>query len=228
MKKVVIFVCLILFFISCENGHLKVPQGNWKYSLYVNGIKVGTANISNKITNNTYISSSEYIMKMNGLTTITKDVIIETLDFKPVRLESYSKIDNSGEIHENKIVSVFNGREVELSYGDKKAGYTVDRDFIIDGNFFMGKLFEGKFREGMEVSGYIYNPSVELETPVKATTRVVGFKDVLINGKEKKLLHISQSIENLNDNVDLFIDKEGILQKGVIYMLNIKIELVKI
>lgn len=228
MKRIIIYICFLFFFLSCRSGPAKIPQGNWKYILYVNDTEVGTANISNKIENKTYISSSEYTMKMQDLTTVTKDVVIETLDYKPVRLESYSRIENAGKIHENNIVSVFSGNEVELSYGKKKVKYSVNRDFIIDGNFFMGKLIEGKFEKGMEVSNYIYNPSVELETPVKATTKVIGFERIMINGKEKDLMHISQSIENINDNVDLFIDDQGILQKGIIYMLNIKIELIKI
>ncbi len=224
-SPVFILACL-LFFSTCETGPEKIPNGEWKYKLYVNGIEVGTALISNRIENGNYLSLSEYSMKMGDMTTLTRDKITETLDFKPVRLESYSRIENADNVHETNIISVFDGRNVELTYGNKKYNYTVNRDFIIDGNYFMGKLIQGKFRKGLEVSNYVYNPSVELETPIKAITRVVGFENVQINGEEKQLLHIVQSIENISDNIDLFIDSKGILQKSIIHMLNLKIELI--
>ena len=130
------------------------------------------------------------IMKAMNLNTITKDKIIETLDFKPLRLESYSRIENDGEIFETNIISVFNGRKVELSYNGEKYRYTIDRDFILDGNYFMHELIDVKFKKGFEVSNYIYNPSVELESPIKATTKVIGVKDIIINKKKQKLIHI--------------------------------------
>jgi hypothetical protein len=206
----------------------KIAQGDWKYKLYVNEVEAGTALISNKIKDNKYISSSEYSMKLADLNTLTRDVITETTDFKPVKLESYSKIVNKGQVTETNIISIFKGKEVEVTYGKKKVNYTVNRDFIIDGNFFMTKLIEAKFKQGFEITNYVYNPSVELETPIKVTTKVVGFEKIMINGKENKLMHIVQSLENIKDNIDLFIDEHGVLQKGIIYMLNLKIELIKI
>ncbi len=213
---------------NCHSFPEKIPQGEWKYKLFVNGLEIGTALISNKISNSNYISSSEYNMKLADMKTITKDIITETTDFKPVKLESYSKIENAGKVHETKITSLFKGKDVELTFGDKKYNYTVNRDFIIDGNFFMSKLIQAKFRQGFEVTSYVYNPSVELETPIKAITRIVGYEKIMINGKEYNLIHITQSIENIKDNIDLFIDSNGILQKGIIRMLNLKIELIKI
>lgn len=229
MKK--IFYCFItIVFLSSDCSALpeKIAQGEWKYKLYVNEVEAGTAIISNLVKDNKFISSSEYKMKLADLNTITKDIITETTDFKPVKLESYSKIVNKGQVSETNIISIFKGKEVEVTYGKKKVNYTVNRDFIIDGNFFMTKLIEAKFKQGFEITNYVYNPSVELETPIKVTTKVVGFEKIMINGKEKKLMHIVQSLENIKDNIDLFIDEYGVLQKGIIYMLNLKIELIKI
>jgi len=80
----------------------------------------------------------------------------------------------------------------------------------------------------LKVSNFVYNPSVELETPIKATAKVIGEEEVVVNGKNIKLFHIKQSLENIEDNIDLYVDGKGILQKGIIHMLNLKIELVKI
>jgi hypothetical protein len=228
MKKYIIIIIIFFMFSNCHSAPDKIAQGEWNYKLFVNGLEVGTAIISNRISDSNYISTSEYNMKLADMNTITKDIITETTDFKPVKLESYSKIENAGKVHETKIISIFKGKEVELAFGDKKYNYTVTRDFIIDGNYFMSKLIEAKFRQGYEITNYVYNPSVEAETPIKATTKVAGYEKIMINGKEFNLIHITQSIENIKDNVDLFIDNNGILQKGIISMLNLKIELIKI
>jgi hypothetical protein len=223
-----IFFLFLLFSSNCRALPETFAQGEWEYTLFVNGISVGTAKISNKTIDNKYISISEYIVKLEDTTTITKDTVTETIDFKPVKLENYLKIVKAGKVHETNIVSVFNGKNVELTYNKKKYNYKINREFIIDGNFFMSQLIKSKFKPDLEVVNYVYNPAVELETPIKATTKVIGTENIIINGKENKLIHIVQSIENIKDNIDLFIDENGILHKGIIHMLNLKIELIKI
>jgi hypothetical protein len=229
MKNLIIINCIFLLF---STNLFAVPetvaQGEWEYKLFVNGVVVGASKINNKIIDGNYVSTSEYSVKLADSTTITKDTVTETLDFKPVKLENYLKIINAGKVHETNIVSIFKGKNVELTYGNKKYNYTLNRDFIIDGNYFMSQLIQAKFKSGFEVSNYMYNPAVELETLIKATTRVIGPENIIINGKEIKLIHVVQSIENIKDNIDLFIDENGILQKGIIRMLNLKIELIKI
>jgi hypothetical protein len=219
---------LLLLSANCRALPETFAQGEWGYTLFVNGISVGTAKISNKTIDNKYISISEYSVKLEDTTTVTKDTVTETTDFKPVKLENYLKIIKAAKVHETNIVSVFNGKNVELTYNNKKYNYTINRDFIIDGNFFMFQLIKSKFKPGIEVVNYVYNPAVELETPIKAKTKVIGTENIIINGKENKLIHIVQSIENIKDNVDLYIDENGILHKGIIHMLNLKIELIKI
>jgi hypothetical protein len=229
MKNLLKIICLIFLFSAISPAFAEtVAQGEWEYKLFVNGIAAGTAKISNKIINGNYISTSEYSVKLADSNTITKDTVTETTDFKPVKLENYCKIINAGKVHETNIVSIFNGKNVELTYGNKKYSYTLNRDFIIDGNYYMSQLIQAKFKPGFEAVNYVYNPAVELETAIKATTKVIGPENVIINGKENKLIHIVQSIENIKDNIDLFIDEKGILQKGIIRMLNLKIELIKI
>ncbi|MFH0974799.1 MAG: hypothetical protein V1874_03335 [Spirochaetota bacterium] len=229
MKQLSYYILLIFLFCSnaCTSSE-SISQGEWKYKLYVNGIDVGTATISNKTSDGNFITSQEYSLKFGDMTTVTKDTITETLDFKPVKLENYTKILNSGKVHETRMISVFKGRDVELTYDNKKYNYTLKRDFIIDGNYFMTQLLKNKFKPGLEATHYVYNPQVELDTPIKARTKVIGSEKIMINGKENQFIHIVQSIENIKDNIDLYIDEKGILQKGIIHMLNLKIELIKI
>jgi hypothetical protein len=228
-NSIKIFFLFFLFFPSgCKAQPESFAQGEWQYTLFINGISVGTAKISNKTIDNNYISISEYSVKLADTTTVTKDTVTETTDFRPVKLENFVKIIKAGKAQETNIISVFNGKNVELTYNNKKYNYIINRDFIIDGNFFMFQVIKSKFKPGFEVVNYVYNPGVELETPIKASTKVIGPENININGKEIKLIHIVQSIENIKDNVDLYVDEKCVLQKGIIHMLNLKIELVKI
>jgi hypothetical protein len=228
MKKSYFLIFIIVTLLNCYPVPDSIPVGESRYKLFVNGIEVGSAIVSNRIEDGKYISSAEYTMKLMDMNAITRDTVVETLDFKPLKLESYSKVEYDGEIYETNIVSVFSGRAVELIHNGEKYNYTINRDFILDGNYFIDKLIKGKFRKGFEISNYIYNPSVELETPIKATTKVIGFINVIINGDKQRLIHVVQSVENIEDNIDLFIDSRGDLRKGIIHMLNLKIELIKI
>ncbi len=126
------------------------------------------------------------------------------------------------------LVSVFKGKEVEVSYAGNKSIYTINSDFILDGNYFIGKLLESKFKQGTKIIHYVYNPSVELDTPVKVTSSVAGYENISINGRDMKLLHIVQSIENIDDNVNMYVDEKGIMYKGIINMMNLKLELIMI
>lgn len=230
MKNIIKCFNLLLLIILSSWCHASenTAQGEWKYKLFLNEIEVGYAIIINRTENNNYITSSEYLIKFKNITTVTKDTVIETLDFKPVKLQNYSKIESAGKFQETNIVSTFNGRNVELIHGDKKYKYKLNRDYIIDGNYFMSLVMKAKFKPGFEAVNYIYNPAVELDTPIQAKTKVIGPVTIIINGKKNKLIHIVQSIENIKENINLYVDEKGILHKGIIYMLNLKIELIRI
>ena len=127
-------------------------------------------------------------MKLADMTTSTKDVVIETVDFKPVKLESSTRVLNGKQKYESNVISTFKGRNVELNYGGKKFNYTINRDFITDGGYFLDQLIKAKLKAGFEVTNYVYNPSVELETPIKATTKVAGYENILIKRNRKETL----------------------------------------
>jgi hypothetical protein len=229
MKKYIILSAALILLMSGCIGFVfpdKIPHGVWNYKLLVNGVSAGSAVISNKKNNDNYESISEFNIEMGGISTISKETVVETLDFKPVSLESYSRIINGSDVHETLIRAVFNGTKVELSTNNRKAVYDIKREFLIEGNYCMAKLIEGGFKEGMEVESRIYHPSIELDDTVLVKTRFAGIEDVNVNGRPERLIHITQSIENIK-SIDIYIGSDGITRKAVISMLNLKIELIK-
>lgn len=230
MKKFIIICALVVLSISgCSTFVLpdKISQGKWNYRLLINGVEAGSAVISNRVVGKTYESSSMFSINLAGTSSVSKETVIETLDFAPVRLESYSKIDGGGSKNETVTSAVFNGTKVELVINNRKAAYDIKKKFILDGNYSVAKLIEGGFREGMEVEERVYNPSIELEDTILVKTKVAGIEDVDVNGKSEKLIHVTQTVENVK-SIDIYLDSQAVTKKAVIKMLNLKMEIIRI
>ena len=222
-----LIVALLGLSLVCSKRPEKIPTGRWNYKLYVNASEVGTAVISNSFKDGRYISSTEMTMKTGDVVNMTRQIVTETADFKPLRLETYNRIDQGGKSQRIDTVALFKGRTVELTTGAGKKTLLLEKDFILEGNYFLAKLIEGKFRKGLELKADIYDPAIELEEPIPLKVLCLGRETIEIFGKSRTVYHISETIEGIK-GIDLYFDEEGVLLKGVIIMLNLAIELVRI
>ncbi|HDP81430.1 MAG TPA: hypothetical protein ENN21_11365 [Spirochaetes bacterium] len=211
---------------ACAKTPGAVPAGSWTYDLLVNGASVGEAVLSNKKEDGRYIMVSELKMGTGDTVNISRQTLTETLDFKPVRLETRNIIITGAKRQEIDTVALFRGREVEITMGGHRTVITLKDDFVLDGNYFLSEFIRNGFREGTEIKGRIYDPSIELETPIAVTARVVGWETVEVAGKKQKLLHIVQSLEQVK-SADSYMDEDGVMVKALIQMLNLNIELVR-
>ena len=226
MKKIFIFFLIpLLSAPACRNQLSSIPTGTWTYRLLVNGAAIGRAVVSNAISNNLYISTMDMEMDSGYIKNTTRQVITETKDFKPVKLEVYNKTIQNEQVSEMKTIANFAGNSVNLDTGGARSTITIEKPFILEGNYFMNELIRNEFKIGTIIKNYIYEPSVDTEEPVLMLVKVLGRKEVSINGKMKNLIHLGFSIENLK-NIDSYIDENGITQKTVITMLNNRLELV--
>ncbi len=225
-KKLLLFTAILMVSAgACGRGASGIPTGTWKYTLLVNGAPIGKAVTSNKIIGSRYVSTMDMEMDAGYIKNTSRQIITETLDFKPVKLELYNKTIQNGQESEVKTVAVFKGNAVDLDTGEAKSTFTIDKPFILEGNYFMKELIKNEFRKGTVIRNYIYEPSVDTEEPVLVLVKVLGREDVRIKGKTRSLIHLGFSIENLK-NIDSYIDDDGITQKTVITMLNNRLELV--
>jgi hypothetical protein len=204
----------------------KIPLGEWQYIMLVNGVEIGTAKSSNKIVDDTYILHSELKMGLGSVINISKQTIIETLDFIPIRLESHNTIINDGDKQQIDTVATFKGQNVELIADDHKATITLDKEFRLEGNYILSKLIEGRFKEGLEIETNIYDPTIEQGFPIPIKITVRGIVRVQLGDESRRLIHITESIANVK-SIDSYIDERGVMIKTVIKMLNTTIELIK-
>jgi hypothetical protein len=226
LKKIFIF-CLIplLSAFACRSRLSSIPTGTWTYRLLVNGAAIGKAVVTNVISNGLYISTTDMEMDAGYIKNTTRQIVTETKDFKPVKLEVYNKTIQNERVSEMKTVANFTGNTVDLDTGGARSVITIEKPFILEGNYFMNELIKNEFKEGTIIKNHIYEPSVDIEEPVLMIVKVLGRRDVSIKGKMKNLIHLGFTIENLK-NIDSYMDENGITQKTVITMLNNRLELV--
>ncbi len=227
MKKICLAVLAgIILQSSCKKPPEAIPLGEWEYDMLINGIKAGSAVLSNKKSDGRYIYTTVMKMKAGDIINETTQIITEALDFKPVKYEVYNRINNGSNVQEIKTIAVFDGKKIDLAHGDSKATLTIARDYIIDGNYFIDQLIKLKFKPGTEIKAYIYEPLIEIDDPIPVTIKVIGWEKVKIHDREIKLLHLTEYIENYK-NVDIYLNEGGITEKAVIHMLNNRFELIK-
>ncbi len=224
MKRYPFIILILLLHSSCMAVPKDVPTGTWKYRLLTNGVESGTAEISSMKKGNHYITETVMKISMGDISSTTRNIITETIDFRPVKLETYNTVNNAGRKTNINTVAVFNGKTVNLDIDGRTATVSFERPFIIDGNYLQTKLIKQGFKKGAEVSAMMYEPTMELESLINIRAGVMGKNTVMINNKKEKLFHVIVAIEN-QKTVDLFIDSDGIARKSVVVMLNNRIEL---
>lgn len=226
MKKLLVFTAIVLVSSwACRTGAGEIPSGTWKYRLLVNGAPIGRAVVTNRIVNNNWVSTTDMEMDAGYIRNTSRQVITETLDFRPVKLETYNRTIQNDQVSEVKTIAAFTGKRVDLETAEGKSTFTIAKPFILEGNYFMKELIRNEFKTGTIIRNYIYEPSIDTEEPVLVLVKVLGREDVDIRGKTRNLIHLGFSIENLK-NIDSYIDNDGITQKTVITMLNNRLELV--
>jgi hypothetical protein len=212
--------------VGCGKTPEKIPMGTWKYKMFTRGVLIGEAVISSRVENGQYIISSDLTMGLADVKNTSRHIMTETIDFKPVKYESYNTIATGATTQKIDTVAIFKGNEVELTEGAHKATISIPGDFILDGNFFLSKLIEGRFRKDLEVSAQVYDPSIERDRTITMTARALGRETVDVGNRKIRLLHISQTIDAVKFS-DSYVDDEGIAVMVVVEMLNNRLELIR-
>lgn len=220
MRRIITLVTLILL-LSCGKVPGSLTNGEWRYDLIVNGVRAGSAVISNSEKDGLLVSRTEMIISLGTMKNTTVQTVVETVDFRPVRLEIINTMEDSSSGSRQVIsrVAEFRGNVVTLDSDGTKAEYTLAEPFIIDGNFFADSLVKGKFSEKMEVRAKLYEPTVAADKTILVIVNVAGREKVKVRGKELKLIHVRQRVEKLK-SVDIYLDDNGVTEKMVIKMLN--------
>ncbi len=229
MKKLGLIILTTLLLISCKSNPQSIPEGAWTYDLIVNGIKAGTAFVIIDETDDLYITKNEMSLKMGTMENTTLQIVTETKDFKPVKLETYNTIKDSSSGISQKVsrIALFEGNNIKLKSDGYETVINMESPFILDGNFFFKELMKSGFKKGTRIEAQIYEPSVEMDSTILVIVDVAGREKVKIGSEELDLIHVKQRVEQLKI-VDMYLNDEGVMEKAVIKMLNNVFELVRV
>ncbi|MCX7678121.1 MAG: hypothetical protein N2316_02780 [Spirochaetes bacterium] len=216
----------ILLLCSCAKTPTTIPTGEWSFALFVNKTRVGTATIANRCEGGKYISIVEMTMKAGGVTNVAKQIITETIDFKPLKYETYNKIIKDNYVQHITTVADISGKKVTLITDSSQQEIQIEKDFKLEGNYFLAQFIAGGFRNGMKVEAYIYEPAIDPEAPVLLKAMVAGRESITIGERKYNAIRVIEYIEKFK-SFDMYLDESGILLKADITMLNMQIELVR-
>ena len=221
MKPKLLLLLIAAGIAACTPAPKSIPEGRWNYDLIVNNFKAGKAIFSNSVSDGNYIVKTEMYLNIGPIENKSVSIVTETKNFKPVKLEEYNTITDrsNGKVQEINTSAVFEGANVTLQSGDKQSILKIEEDFILDGNYFISKLIENQFKKGTIIEAHIYEPSVEIDTPILSAVEVKGYSSVKVGKKSMKLLHLKLKIENLK-SIDMYLNEQGIAEKMVLNMLN--------
>lgn len=224
--KVLLLVSIMAASMSCSSRPNQIPEGTWNYDLLVNGVKAGSAVFSNTLSGGSYTLKSEMYLKMGTIENKSVQIITETVDFKPLSLEVLNTVTDTSGSGSQKIskTAVFKGDEVTLKTDDYESKFKIKDPFVLDGNFFFSELLKNRFKPGIIIKGYIYEPAVEIDAPILVIVEALGTDEVNVGEKTMKLIHIKQRVEKLK-SMDMYLNESGVTEKVVIKMLNNVFEL---
>lgn len=228
-SRLLIPVFILITAASCTSRPETIPEGTWIYDLLVNGVKAGKAIFSNTSSGNFYVSKNEMYLNIGSIENKSLQIITETKDFKPVKLEVYNTVTDTSNASKQEInkIAVFNGGEVTLKADDNESKFKISRPFVLDGNYFFNELLKNKFKDGTVIKAQIYEPSVEIDASILVIVETKGMEEVQVGASKMKLLHVKQRVEKLK-SIDIYMNDKGITEKIVIKMLNNIFELVRV
>jgi hypothetical protein len=228
MKKLIVLMTALSLLAGCKtvmDTPKSIPMGSWNYKLYMNGAEMGSAVLTYEEKANLYISTMTMSIAAGPVQSTSKEVVTETKSFVPVKLEIYNQVISNGSTQNIDIVAVFNGKDIDVTAGGNTARITIDKPFVLGGNYLAKALLDKGFAKNSSATTDIYSPSLELEDTIKVEERVIGVDTVSINGKEESLIHIKQIMEDFQES-DIHIDSKGVVRKMRTLMLNNLMELV--
>lgn len=149
MKRITIIIFLFILITSCSGKTpTAIPQGTWEYRLLMNGVEIGTASVANTQKHNLFISTVQMDMILGKIKNSTRQVITETAEFKPVKLEIFNTVINGTDRQEINTVAEIKGDKIILTAGETSSEIKIGKPFILDGNFFMNHFIQKNSKRG--------------------------------------------------------------------------------
>jgi len=221
MKTRLLLIATLFFCISCNKEVKSIERGSFNYTLKINGITAGSAKITRTKSEGKHITETVMSLKAGNIENSSYQRVTESKDYTPISLEikNIMKDSNSGNVQEITKKALFNEDRVTLNSNGYKTDINIKGKFYLDGAYFEDELIKKKLKPGTTIKAKIYEPSVAVDRTILVIFKVIGEKNIKVNGVDTDVIHITQKIEMLK-SIDWYISRDGVTQKAVIKMLN--------
>jgi len=192
--------------------------GSFNYDVLIEGQKLGSAQIKRERRQGNYQTSSEIAFKMEGITSITKETIVEKTDFSPVSYETDASFVSDKFVSRLKLRSWFADDYLYLNDGRTLTKFRAGGPFHYSTNKMLAMILSLPKVEGASASCSIFDPAVEIKKTLPAKCQHVGNVTVNYKGKIIEAYRILADYGPLK-KVEMTVDKNGVIY-NYIFIVN--------
>jgi hypothetical protein len=203
---------------------LDVPLGTWIYGVWLDGKRIGTATATTSFAQELYTSTLDMTVRTNETIVTTSEITKETITYNPVSYFCSTTVILKDKVNRELITAEFQKETILLKRGNDAKTVTLKGDFVISGNKFTAKLLKSKFPVNTEMNAFAYDPTLDEDTLVSISEKVLGKEMVTLPKGKMELFHLVESFGPVK-SIHSYIDAEGTTHKTTISMLNSTLEL---
>jgi len=192
--------------------------GLFNYDVLIDGQKMGSARIKRERRQGNYQTSSEIAFKMEGITSITKETVVENTDFTPVSYETDASFVSDKFVSRLKLRSWYADDYLYLNDGRTLTKFRAGGPFNYSTNKMMSTILSLPKVEGASASCSIFDPAVEMKKTLPAKCQHVGNVTVSYKGRIIEAYRILADYGPLK-KVEMTVDKSGVVY-NYIFIIN--------
>lgn len=216
MNKI-LYTALLLFLTITGTERLSaLENGTFKYKIKINGTVAGESFFTRTEDKHFRTIETKDIIKTQRKIFYSYTKVTETIDFKPVNIETiYKESDRDSNIlEENTKTITFEGKKVTIHHKDgRKDKFNLKKKFYIYGDYFFHELKKRKFRPGSKLKLNIFDDDSNSSKPV--IYEVVGNRKISLNDRLVEVIHISQRA-NGNVKTEWLVTENGVPQRVIL------------
>jgi hypothetical protein len=231
MKKIYITSLVLLIFVTGLGAQDKKPAkseitpGNWLYGVYLGKTKIGSANVVIRIDEGIIVTTTEMSLNMGEVLVTTKEISKENIDYTPVSFWSSNVMVLKDKLTREIVSATFNKGVVTLTRGKDERIINIEGSFVVSGNKLTSILSKAKYAKDFEAKVKLYDPTIDEDSTVTITDKVIGKEMVDLPGGKMELIHTVQAIGPLR-NIHNYVNADGTAYKMTIPMLNTSIDMI--
>lgn len=216
---VLILCCTVVFNKPVSASSTWVYRtGVYKYDVLIDGKKMGSAHVKKERKSGNFTTYSEIAFNMEGITSVSKETIVENADFLPVSYETDASFISDRYISRLKLRSWFADDFLYLNDGRTVSKFKAGGPFYYGTNKLLSTILSQTKVEGASAAYSVFDPAVETKRTLSARGRHIANVTVNYKGKIVEAYRVLADYGPLK-KIEMTVDKNGIIY-SYLYIVN--------